>query len=101
MVRHIVLWKFHDNANGKSKAENLHIALGMIKMLKQSIPQIKTLETGINDPAAPLANWDLALVSTFNSFDDLNAYQVHPEHLKLVEFMKKVRDLRSAVDFEF
>lgn len=100
MVRHIVLWKFHENANGKSKAENLKIARDMINALAKSISQIKTLETGINDTLAPSANWDLALISTFESFDDLNAYQIHPEHLKLVEFMKKVRDLRSAVDFE-
>ena len=34
------------------------------------------------------------------SVDDLKVYQLHPEHLKVVDFVKTVSTERAAVDFE-
>ncbi|MGL5244279.1 MAG: Dabb family protein [Sarcina sp.] len=32
--------------------------------------------------------------------EDLNSYQKHPEHVKVGEFISKVRDGRVVVDYE-
>ncbi len=55
-------------------------------------------EVGINHNTTPEA-YDLALYSKFLSQTDLDAYQTHPEHQKVVAFMKKVRDKRAVVDY--
>ena len=45
-------------------------------------------------------NYDACLVSVFKSLDDLAAYKVHPEHVKISEYCNKVRESRVACDFE-
>ncbi|MMZ71489.1 Stress responsive A/B Barrel Domain protein [compost metagenome] len=46
-------------------------------------------------------SYDIALVATFDSLEDLEGYQVHPEHQKVIEHMTQVRESQVAVDFEF
>jgi hypothetical protein len=100
MVKHILCLKLKDFAEGKSKPENTRLAKEKLLALKEKIKEIKYLEVGINDPTAPQSNFDLALITEFESFDDLNTYQKHPEHVKTSEFMKKIMDIRGCVDFE-
>ena len=45
-------------------------------------------------------NYDFALVFDFVSFEALNAYQVHPEHLKLKALLKDKIQARSCIDYE-
>jgi hypothetical protein len=42
---------------------------------------------------------DMALVSIFDDEDDLRKYIDHPEHLKVAEFIKKVRIESFSCDF--
>ena len=44
--------------------------------------------------------YDLALYSTFENKEALDGYQVHPEHLKVKEFVHSVITDRCVVDFE-
>jgi len=46
-------------------------------------------------------SFDLALISHFESLEDLDAYRVHPEHLKVVERIKETTVDRAAVDYFF
>ena len=48
MIRHIVCWKFLDHAEGASKAENLREAKSRIEGLTLKIPEILSLEVGID-----------------------------------------------------
>ncbi len=48
------------------------------------------------DPCAA----DVALYSEFSTWDDLEAYQKHPEHLKVVSFVQEIRLERHVVDYE-
>ncbi len=43
---------------------------------------------------------DVALYSEFSTWDDLEAYQKHPEHLKVVSFVQEIRLERHVVDYE-
>lgn len=96
MVKHIVLWTFHNNQGEKD--ENLKLAKKMLEGLKEKVPGIVKMEVGINLNPTPEA-YDLALYSEFESQQALDGYQAHPEHLKAVEFLKKVRDKRAVVDY--
>jgi hypothetical protein len=100
MVKHIICLKLKDFAEGKSKSENAKLAAEKLLALKEKIKEIKYIEVGINDSKAVPDNFDIVLITEFESFDDLNTYQKHPEHVKTADFMKKIRDARACVDFE-
>jgi hypothetical protein len=101
MIKHIVCWKIKENADGLNKKEIVNKLKEKLTALKNLVPVVKTLEVGINDPGIDKTNFDIVLITTFNSKADLQTYQSHPEHVKVGEFVMKVRETRACVDFEF
>ena len=75
MIKHIVMWKFKDN-----EKENMIKFLNGLNSLKDIIPEIKYMETGIN--INPKNEYDAILISEFESFEDLDKYKKNPEHIK-------------------
>jgi Stress responsive A/B Barrel Domain len=100
MLKHILCLKLKDFAEGNPKSENAKLAKEKLLALKEKIKEIKYIEAGINDAKASPDNFDVVLITEFESFDDLDIYQKHPEHVKTADFMKKIRDARACVDFE-
>jgi GR25 family glycosyltransferase involved in LPS biosynthesis len=98
MIRHIVMWKLKNFENPEIKALNEKKLKDELYHLKKEIVQIKALNVGIN--LNPDNEYDMVLEMEFDNFNDLLTYQNHPAHLKVVEFLKTVRDLKAAVDFE-
>jgi len=97
MVKHIVIWKLkHENCE-----ENKQTFKKMLVGLDGRVPSLVDIEVGLKGDSSPENNHDVVLVTSFKSWDDLDAYQVHPEHLEVVEFAKMVVDSRSAVDYEY
>ncbi|WP_053826499.1 Dabb family protein [Lascolabacillus massiliensis] len=101
MVRHIVLFKLADEAEGRSKAENALIIKERLEELKNTIPVIRKIEVKINLSEASADNHDVILESEFDTLEDVRIYAVHPEHIKVGEFIAKVRTSRAAIDYEF
>jgi hypothetical protein len=99
MIRHIVCWKFLDQAGTASKAENLGKAKSMLEALPGKIPEILSLEVGL-DVTRGSGSFDLALNGTFASPSALEAYQRHQEHVKVVAFLRSVQSEKSVVDYE-
>ena len=50
MIKHIVFFNLAENAEAKSKAENAAYIKAELEALKNLIPQIITIEVGINHP---------------------------------------------------
>jgi hypothetical protein len=101
MVKHVVSWKIKESAEGRNKAENIEIMKQMLLDLKHKLPMIKHIEVGVNAAQADASNFDIVLITDLASMDDLKAYQIHPEHVKVGEFVAKVRESRACVDYEF
>jgi hypothetical protein len=99
MIKHIVLWSFRPQAEGHSKQENIELARKKLLGLKDSIQEVRSLEVGINFNPGQDA-YDLALYSEFENERDLDTYQKHPEHLKAVDFLRKVREKRVVADYQ-
>ena len=99
MIKHIVIWRLFDFAEGNTKKENALKLKEMLLSLPSKIPQIKKMEVGINIDRTDAAS-DVVLYSEFYSLEDLQAYQKHPEHQKVVEFLNKVRSEKRVVDYE-
>ncbi len=98
MVRHIVFWKLAEEAEGKSKWENAQIIKTQLEALVGKIPGLLSAEVGINENGG---EYDAALSSEFENMEALRAYDIHPEHQKVREFVTKVRVSRTAVDYQF
>ena len=101
MIKHIVLFKLADEAEGNSKTENAAVIKQRLEALKNSIPEILKMEVSINHTDAPAGNYDIMLDSEFKNLNDLRAYISHPDHQRVGEFIGKVRTARAAIDYEF
>jgi hypothetical protein len=99
MIKHIVLWTFRENAEGRSRKENIAEARKRLLSLKDKIKEIVSLEVGANINPSEGA-YDLVLYSEFNGAKDLDTYQKHPEHQKVADFISKVRTARAVADYE-
>ncbi|HSO89391.1 MAG TPA: Dabb family protein [Draconibacterium sp.] len=99
MINHVVLFKLKDY----SEAERQMIIAEMkslLEGLKGKIDELIYIEVGVNYELN-LKSYDLALLSHFNSIEDLDKYRVHPEHKKVLARFSELRLDRAAVDFEF
>jgi hypothetical protein len=99
MIRHCVFWTFHNEANGKTKQENLLEAQKLILAMEGRIPGMLNIDCGLNFTTDDAA-WDLALFCTFETEEDLKVYQTHPVHEEVKDFIKLVRDKRAVVDWK-
>lgn len=100
MVRHIVMFEFAKEAEGKTAIENAVVAKNQLLELAQKLDFIRRMEVGINDSDADSTNYTLCLTCDFDSFEDLNRYAVHPEHLRVASFIGMVKLSRACVDYE-
>jgi hypothetical protein len=98
MIKHIVLWKLKPFAEGASREQNMAAMKRDLMALKGTIPQIRHLEVGTHLFPSDAA-YDIALYSEFSNEQDLDAYQKHPDHVKVAEFVGKVRESRAVVDY--
>ena len=99
MIKHIVMWKLRDSHNGESKSEIIKNVKNILEDLTTKISEIKELEVGINFNPSEAA-YDVVLYSSFNSREDLDIYQKHPDHLKVAEYISEVRTESTVVDYE-
>lgn len=99
MIKHIVMWKLKNFAEGGSKDENRLLVKSKLEGLKKKIKQIKVLEVGFNLNDSSTA-YDIVLYSEFETIEDLNKYKTHPEHKKVGDFVSKVRAERKAIDYQ-
>ena len=100
MIRHICMFKFKDFADGRSKKENMLITKSMLDKLPESIEQIKNSVVYVGAEAQKTDNYDLILISDFDSLEELEEYKVHPDHVAVGDFMRPVRLSRVCIDFE-
>ena len=98
MLKHIVLFKLKENAEGASKEENARKIKADLEALAGKIPQIRHMEVGINCIPGDAAYY-VAIYSEFAHEADLSLYAKHPEHVKVAEFVGKVRESRVVVDY--
>jgi hypothetical protein len=99
MIKHIVFWKLNTSFDAASKTTNAIEVKQRLEALAGTIPELITIEVGINFNATDGAA-DLALYTEFASREDLNKYQQHPEHVDLIPFVLSITEERRVVDYE-
>ena len=95
MIKHIVMWKFKDTVSVAEQQEMKRQLLA----LQGRVPSLTAIEVGM-DFSKKEPSMDMVLYSEFQTKADLQAYATHPEHLKVVAFVKPLVCDRAVVDYE-
>ncbi|MGO4594815.1 Dabb family protein [Leifsonia sp. 2TAF2] len=96
-IRHVVSWKLA-TGDATERAEHAARIKRGLESLPAVIPQLRSLQVGIG--VVPGDDYDVVLISDFDSLDDIQLYQEHPAHLEVAGFIRSVVASRAAVDFE-
>ena len=128
VYKHIVMWKFKEQHNGKSALENARWMKEQLEALVGVVPELLSAEVGISptleqaaavpsnaaaaqsNAAAPSnaaavpapaasGEYDACLLSTFASPEALAAYKIHPKHKAISAYCKEARIKRLAFDW--
>lgn len=95
MITHIVCWKYKPETTDEQRAE--HIA--KLRALPGYIPDIESFSVG-RDVLRLERSFDTGLVAVYRDMAALDAYNVHPEHQKVVALGKEIAERVVSVDFE-
>ena len=85
--------------DSENKQQNIVKLKNDIESLVESIPELLKMEVGINFSTKPNA-LDLVFSAEFDNSDGLNKYRVHPEHVKILNFLKEIVEKSTVVDYE-
>ena len=99
MIQHVVLWKLPEEANGNSREKNFDLIREALTALPPLISQIRSLSVVRNENLAS-KNMDVALIVSFDSLEDLAAYTIHPEHVKVGHLVRSIVSERAAIDYQ-
>ena len=94
MITHVVLFKLKDRSPA-----SIEKARSILAGMEGRIPQLRYLEVG-TDVLHSERSYDIALITRFDSMEDLAAYQAHPVHVKVAEYIMSVKESAVAVDFD-
>jgi hypothetical protein len=95
MLTHIVIWKYRADASAERR--EAHVAL--LRALPGAIPEIQSFAVGSDMLHLP-RSYDTGLVAVFQDRTGLNAYSVHPDHVKVAELGREISEHVASVDFE-
>ncbi len=95
MIRHIVMIKLNDSAEKQTVTIELK---KMLQQLELSVESLNRIEVGINISTKKTA-YDVVLTADFNDVAGLDEYRVHPEHVKVLDYLKIVMDKATVVDY--
>ena len=95
MIIHVVMFKFQNSIDEALITE----AKEQIELLVDLVPRLQNIKAGINFAEEDRA-MDMVLISHFENREDLDFYASHPEHLKVIEFIKTIAEYTKVVDYE-
>lgn len=99
MIKHIVMWKLKDHAEGADRAANAREMKRRLDECANVVPGILKFEVALAQPGLE-ATYDVVLYSEFDSKEALAAYAAHPVHQAVVPFIGAIRDARQCMDYE-
>ncbi|MBA3714938.1 MAG: Dabb family protein [Pyrinomonadaceae bacterium] len=95
MLTHIVVWKYRAEIDAEAREEHVE----MLRRLSSFIPEVESLSVG-TDVLRLARSYDTGLVAVFRDRAALDAYTVHPEHIKVADFGRGISEHVASVDFK-
>lgn len=98
ILKHIVMWRFLEEAEGRTREENMRLVAEKLRALVGVAPTLLSLEVGEDVLRSPQSG-DMALICEFNSIEDMHAYRDFPQHAEISAYIKLVTSERRVADF--
>ena len=98
MVKHIVLWNFVNTLTEEERDNAYNKMKELLVPIKELVPGALEIQVVKNE--LPSSNKDVALISSFETVEALNAYQIHPAHVEAGKFVRSVTCDRACLDYE-
>jgi hypothetical protein len=92
MFTHVVMFKLKDKADCTETVSKL-------RSLEGKVPSLRAIEVG-QDVLHTGRSFDIVLITRFDDLAGMEAYQVDPHHVTVVEHMHRVAETAVAVDYE-
>ena len=87
-------WKYRADVEQFAREEHVNL----LRNLRDMIPEAQSLSVGFDTLHLP-RSYDTGLVAVFADRAALDAYTVHPEHVKVAEFGRSISEHVVSVDF--
>ena len=98
MVNHIVMWKFKPEVAEEKKVSIKKEMEANLKSLVGKVPGLLTVEF-VSSPISSSTH-DIALVTTLEKAEDIAAYAVHPEHVRVADnYVRPYVMERACLDY--
>ncbi|MGW9111598.1 Dabb family protein [Microbacterium sp. NPDC055683] len=97
-IRHIVLFQLAA-ADDAVRAAHAAEAKRRLEGLVGVVPGLESLTVSSN-AAFHGTNYDIVLDSVFPDVAALEAYQVHPAHVEVADYIGTIRSARAGIDIE-
>lgn len=95
MLTHLVVWKYRADIRESIREQHR----SQLRSLSNIVPGIESLSVGLDTLHSP-RSYDTGLVALFRDRSVLDAYTVHADHVKVVEFGRSITEAMAKVDFE-
>lgn len=97
MIQHLVMWSFREDLQGAAREEAAEKMKKDLEALVGIVPGL--ISAKVLTEVLPSSTCDIALLTTLESQEALKGYAIHPEHLKVADFIKAVTCNRAALDY--
>jgi hypothetical protein len=97
VTKHIVMWNVR-GATPEEKSAATHLIKTSFEALAGKIPGMRSVEVGLDVSGVDYA-CDVVLYMEFDTAEQLAAYAVHPEHLRIKQVLGDSRIARHQVDY--
>lgn len=95
MLTHIVVWKYRRDIDQEVRDEHV----GLLRALVGAIPELVSLSVGFDVLRLP-RSYSTGLVAVFQDRAGLQAYTIHPAHIRAAELGRSISEHVASVDFE-
>ena len=95
MLTHIVVWRYRPDIEQEVREEQLRLLGNLSSVIKE----LESLSVGF-DTLKLARSYDTGLVAVFRDRAGLDAYTIHPDHVKVAEFGGSISEHVASVDFE-
>jgi hypothetical protein len=99
MIRHCVWWTLKDQAEGNSAEVNARIMKEKLESLR-GMTGLRDMEVAVHFLPTTTEEVQIVLFTTHDNVAGLRTYRTEPEHLEVVDFIKKVVSNRKCIDWE-
>ena len=99
MIRHCVWWTLLEQAEGNSAEVNARLMMEKFESLR-GLPGLKDLEVAVHFLPTTTEEVQIVLLTTHDDIAGLRTYRSDPDHLDVVDFIKKFVSTRKCIYWE-